>query len=99
MEIKLMVEQTITWGQIGEVVLYIAGVVVVFTTMRNTIAGMAKQIEKMQRELEKLSLIVTQMAVADVRLTKLETEVFELRHGDGWVQGRRGIDREYGGDK
>jgi hypothetical protein len=72
-------------------------VVGVFTTLRTTVNSMAKQMEKMQRELEKLSAIVTQMAVTDVRLTQLEKTIFELRHGEGWIHGSRGIDREYGG--
>lgn len=66
-------------------------------------------ITAMQQEIKKLSDVLIKMAdmrgelrVLDTRLTALdmrtaavEKDVRELRHGDGFIRGARGIDKEY----
>jgi len=90
-----MIEQTITIGNIVEIVAICAGGLTVFIMLRNTVANIKEDVSGMQIEIKKLSDVITKMAVTDVRLTNLEQDVRELRHGRGFVQGPTGIDREF----
>lgn len=94
--ISVVIEQTITIGNIIEIVSIIAGGITVFVTLRNTVSNIKDDVIGMQLELKKLADIVTKMAVTDVRLTNVEQDIRELRHGRGFVQGERGLEREYG---
>lgn len=91
----VMVEQTITLGNIIEIASIIGGGVLVFATLRQTVENLKEEVGGMQIEIKKLADVITRMAVTDIRLTNLEQDVRELRHGRGFVQGDRGIDREY----
>jgi hypothetical protein len=92
---SLMIEQTITIGNIIEIISILAGGVTVFVTLKNTVTNIKDDVAGMQLELKKLADVVTRMAVTDVRLTNLEQDIRELRHGRGFVQGERGLDHEY----
>ena len=90
-----MIEQTISIGNIIEIVSIIGGGIVVFITLRNTVANLTEDVTHMQIEIEKLSVVITKMAVTDVRLTNLENDIRELRHGRGFIRGHGGVDQEY----
>ena len=91
----VMIEQTITIGNIIEIGSILAGGFTVFLTLRSTVANLKEQVGEMQTEIKKLADVITKMAVTDLRLTNVEQDIRELRHGRGWVQGPHGIDREY----
>ena len=80
-----MIEQTITIGNIIEIVVIASGGLSVFVTMRNTVANIKEQVDSMQTEIKKLADVLTKMAVTDIRLTNIEQDIRELRHGDGWI--------------
>lgn len=42
-----------------------------------------------------IKVIDTRVAALDQRVTAQDREISELRHGEGFVRGPRGIDREY----
>lgn len=90
-----VIEQTITVGNIIEIVSILAGGLTVFITLRNTVANMKDDVAAMQTEIKKLAEVITRMAVTDVRLTNVEQDVRELRHGRGFVQGQGGVDGEW----
>ena len=90
-----MIEQSITIGNIIEIGSILGGGIGVFVTLRLTVANIKDEVSGMQTEIKKLADVITRMAVADVRLTNIEQDIRELRHGRGFVQGERGIDREY----
>lgn len=94
--LQLMIEQTITVGNIIEIVSIVGGGVLVFATLRATVGNLQEQVKEMQAEIKKLSDVITRMAVTDIRLTNLEQDIRELRHGRGFVQGERdGINGEW----
>jgi len=95
LEMAVMIEQTITIGNIVEIVAICGGGLTVFITLRSTVANMKEDVTAMQAEIKKLAEVITKMAVTDVRLTNVEQDIRELRHGEGFVKGPRGIDREY----
>lgn len=91
----MMIEQTITIGNIIEIIAICAGGLTVFITLRNTVANIKDDVVAMQTEIKKLAEVITKMAVTDLRLTNLEQDVRELRHGRGFVRGPGGVDGEY----
>jgi hypothetical protein len=98
----MMVEQTITIGNIIEILVIAAGGISVFATMRTTVKNINDKVDGMQDEIKKLGDILIGQARFDEKLISLEHRVTvhdklldELRHGEGFVRGRQGIDREY----
>ena len=83
--ITVMIEQTITIGNIIEIAVIAGGGISVFVTMRNTVNNIKEQVEGIQAEIKKLADVITKMAVMDIRLTNLEQDIRELRHGEGWI--------------
>ncbi len=89
----MIIEGTITYGQIFEIGSILLGGFAVLITLRNTVSNIKIDVAGMQREIQKLSDVITKMAVADLRITNLEKDVRDLRHGRGFV--REAIDGEY----
>lgn len=88
-----MIEQTITIGNIIEIASICAGGLTVFITLRNTVSNIKDDVVAMQTEIKKLAEVITKMAVTDIRLTNIEQDIRELRHGRGFI--REATDREY----
>lgn len=66
------------------------------------LASFETSITSMQEELRKLSQVLINMAdmrgelkVVQTRVTACEQDIREIRHGDGFIRGPHGIDREY----
>lgn len=83
--VDFMIEQSITVGNIIEIVTIAAGGFGVFITMRNTVSSLTKQVETMQTEIKELAKIIVKMATTDLRLTRLEEDFRDLRKGNGWI--------------
>lgn len=99
---SVMIEQTITVGNIIEIISIIAGGLTVFVTLKNTVANIKVEVTGMQIEIKKLGDILIaqadmrgEMKVLETRLFSAEQDIRELRHGEGFVKGSRGIDREF----
>jgi hypothetical protein len=67
-----------------------------------SIANMQEEIKQLKDVTKELSVIVTQQAVATVRMDSqgerlniLDKRLEDLRHGQGFVRGSRGIEKEY----
>ncbi len=93
--LTLMVEQSITVGNIIEITVIAAGGISVFTTMRNTVKYINMKVDDIQAEIKKLSEVLIAQARFDEKLMNLEQRVAqhdrkieELAHGDGYVTAR-----------
>jgi len=103
LELALMIEQTITIGNIIEIFVIGAGGIGVFFTMKTTVSNIKSEVAGMQVEIKKLSEILIGMARFDEKLTNLDRRVTaqgrridELSHGEGFVRGlRSSVDGEY----
>jgi hypothetical protein len=105
----MTIDYTITIGNIIEIASIVVGGILVLFTLKadvNTLKTGAKTLkddfDAMQAEIKKLGDILVNLAdirgeirVHDTRITSIEQDVRELRHGRGFVQGPTGIDREY----
>jgi hypothetical protein len=100
--LNLMIEQTITVGNIIEIIVIGAGGIGVFFTLKSTVANIKHEVEGIQKEIEKLGDILIAQAdirgeikVINTRIASAEQDIREMRHGEGFVKGPRGIEREY----
>jgi hypothetical protein len=91
-EFSLMIEQTITIGNIIEIVSIIGGGMTVFITLKNTVANIKTEVAGMQTEIKKLGEILIAQAdirgelkVLSTRILACEGDIRELRHGEGLV--------------
>lgn len=105
----MMIDYTITIGNIIEIGSIVGGGILVLWTLKadvNTLKAGARSLKadlaSMQIEIKKLGDILVNLAdirgeikVLDTRITATEQDIRELRHGDGFVTGPRGIEREY----
>lgn len=65
------------------------------TGMQMTLKQLVVEFTNMQVEIKKISDVLINQADQNRRIIHLEEDVRDLRHGRGFVQGDRGIDREY----
>lgn len=105
----IAIDYTITIGNIIEIGAMIGGGVLVLITLKtdvNSLKDGAKKLKEdfaaMQAEIKKLGEILINLAdlrgeirVINTRMTAAEQDIRELRHGEGFVKGPRGIDHEY----
>ena len=96
------IDWTISVGSLIQVAAIAGGGLLVLITMRNTVSVLQRDVASIQIEIKKMGDILTKMAVAetrlddtDTRLTNVERDLRDLRHGQGFVRGPAGIDREY----
>jgi hypothetical protein len=98
----MVVDYTITLGNIIEIGSIIGGGVLVLLTLKNDVKSLKRDFAGMQDEIKKLGEILINLAdirgeikVLNTRVAATEQDIRELRHGDGFVKGPRGVDREY----
>lgn len=97
-----MIDPTITLGNVIEIFSIVVGGFAVLITLKNNVAALKVDVEAMQTEIKKLGEILINLAdirgeirVLGSRVTSAEQDIRELRHGEGFVRGSRGIDREF----
>ena len=98
----MVVDYTITIGNIIEIGSIIGGGLLVLMTLKNDVVSLKlgaqelrSEIGEMQIELKKIGQVLVTQADQNRRIMHLEDDVRELRHGRGFV--RESIDREYSG--
>jgi hypothetical protein len=62
---------------------------------REDIAGIQTEIRKLGEVVIKQAAADTRLNAIDDRLAGFEKDIRELRHGEGFIRGQRGIEREY----
>jgi hypothetical protein len=91
----MVVDYTITIGNIVEIASIIGGGILVMITLRSDVANMKTEMEGIQAEVKKIGDVLITQADQNRRILHLEEDVREIRHGHGFVRGPTGIDREY----
>lgn len=94
----MVIDYTITIGNLIEIASIIGGGLMVVITMRGDVANIKAEVGGIQLEVRKIGDVLITQTDQNRRILHLEEDVRELRHGDGYVQTRRGvvgIDREY----
>ena len=88
-----MIDQTVTVGNLIEILTIFIGGVVGFLSLKGTVGQLSGDVTELKADIKALNKIVISMAVADQRITAAEQDIRELRHGRGFV--RESIEREY----
>lgn len=88
-----MIDQTITVGNIIEIGTIFVGGVVAFIALRGTVSILGKDVVELKTDIKAINKIVVSMAVADQRITAVESDLRELRHGRGFI--REAIEKVY----
>lgn len=92
----MVIDYTITVGNLVEIASIIGGGLLVMITLRGDVANMKIEVGEIQNEIKKIGDVLINQADQNRRIIHLEDDLRELRRGRGWIQGERGIDREYG---
>lgn len=98
---------TITLGSMIETGVILGGGIAAMATLKTTVSALKEEVAvskretgekigEMQLEIKKIGEVLINQADQNRRIIHLEDDVRELRHGRGFVQGDRGVDREYG---
>jgi hypothetical protein len=97
-----MIEQTITVGNLIEITAILGGGLAAFFTLKSTVSHMKDDLKGMQDEIKKLGEILIAQAdirgelkVLGARIGTTEKDIRELRHGEGFVKGPRGVEHEW----
>ena len=88
-----MIDQTITIGNIVEILTIIGGGFAAFISMRSTVARVMADLLDVKADIKALNQVMIAMAVADQRLSAVELDIREMKHGKGFI--RESIEREY----
>jgi hypothetical protein len=91
----MVIDYTITVGNLVEIAAIIGGGLMVMITLRGDVANMKAEVGAIQVEIKKIGDVLITQADQNRRILHLEEDVREMRHGHGFVQGPRGVDREY----
>lgn len=98
----MVVDYTITVGNIIEIGAIIGGGLSVFLTLKSNVATLKEDVIALQAELKEFGKVLILTARFDEKLANLDRRVTaqgrridELSHGEGFVRGGGGIDREY----
>jgi hypothetical protein len=91
----ITIDYTITAGNIVEIGSILIGGLYALATIKSNVGLLKTEVGEMQNEIKKITDILINQADQNRRIIHLEDDLRELRHGKGFVQGVRGIDREY----
>lgn len=93
MGFRMILESSITVGNIIEIGVIAVTGITALVSMRNTVSNMKADLTDMKSEIKKVGEVLVTLAVTGERLSNVEQDVRELRHGRGFVQ--RDINGEY----
>jgi len=65
------------------------------TSIESSMDAVKAEIKKLGDVLVRIADMRGELRVLDTRITAAEQDIREIRHGDGFIKGPRGIDREY----
>ncbi len=91
----MIIDWNISIGNIIEIASILGGGVMVLITLRGDVKSMKIEVGAIQIEVKKIGDVLITQADQNRRILHLEEDFRELRHGHGFVQGPRGVDREF----
>lgn len=89
----MVIDYTITIGNIVEIAAIVGGGFLFLLSLKNTVGNLKEDVVGLQNEIEKIGQVLIQMAVTTTRLDNHDREISDLKHGRGFI--RDAIEREY----
>lgn len=68
---------------------------VTLTRLQNAVTSALAEISELKGDIKQMGQILTELAVQKEQINMIMKWYDELRRGRGWVQGQKGVDREY----
>jgi hypothetical protein len=87
----MVIDYTITIGNLIEIASIIGGGLMVMITLRGDVANIKAEMSGIQLEVKKIGDVLITQADQNRRILHLEEDFRELRHGNGFIQTRRGV--------
>lgn len=81
----VMIDYTITIGNVIEIISILGGGLLVLISLNNTVGNLKTDVTDMKAELKKVGEVLIAIAVTTTRLDALEQDIRELKHGEGFV--------------
>lgn len=98
----ITIDYTIPLGDIIKVAILAGGGVLALVKLNNNVVSLKVDVGSMQTEIKKLGeVLIAQASLRGeiqglgTRLSMAESDIRDLRHGDGFIRGPHGIDHEY----
>jgi hypothetical protein len=91
----MVIDYSITIGNLIEIASIIGGGLMVMVTLRGDVSNIKAEVGGIQLEIKKIGDVLITQADQNRRILHLEEDFRELRHGHGFVQSRAPIDREF----
>ena len=93
----MIVDYTISIGNIIEVTVLAFGGLAALITLRVTVNNIKSDMVDMKTEIKKVGEVLVKMAVTQTRLDMVEQDIRDLKHGRGFIQPRAegGINGEW----
>jgi prefoldin subunit 5 len=93
----MIVNYSITVGNIIEILVIVGGGLLALVTLRNTVNNLKEDMTDMKTEIKKVGEVLVKMAVTQTRLDNVEQDIRDMKHGRGFIQPRSdgGINGEY----
>jgi prefoldin subunit 5 len=88
-------DPTVTLGTLIQIAVFLGGGLVAFIKVQGKLEMLSLRVENLESTSASIGTILQSVAVQSQRLTALEQDLRELRHGEGFIRGPRGLDREY----
>lgn len=90
-----MIDWTISVGNLINIVILVCGLMTFFWGMkgdiriiRHDMTNLKQRQETLGEAFTQLGTILTQVAVQDTRINRVEADIVDLRHGRGFVDGK-----------
>lgn len=93
----MIIDPTITAGNIVEIGSIIVGGISAVVMLRNTVSNLKNDMTDMKEEIKKVGQVLVTLAVTTTRLDNAEQDIRDLKHGRGFITPRSegGINGEY----
>ena|SRR5579863_10009069 len=96
------VDLTITAGNIIEILVISGGGLLAlskfstkFALFHVDLTGVKTDVGDLKTDIKKVNELLANAKETDRRIGRIEDDISDLRRGDGFIQGGRGVDREY----
>jgi hypothetical protein len=89
----MSIDPTIRWTDILTLIVFTVGGLAFLWTMRGELKLLAHDVKAQGAKIDKLEVVITQLAVQDQRMTDLDRRIEELRHWRGFIKPNGEYDR------
>ena len=88
-------DPTVTLGTLLQIIVFLGGGLIAFVRVQGKLEMLSLRVKNLETSSANIGTILQAVAVQSQRLTALEQDLRELRHGKGFIRGPSGLEHEY----